>query len=232
MTNRALAYIAQAVAEAFPGAFSPSAGAVTIGNPVRPQVAAAGAERPAPRSPRHLLVFGGSQGAQVLNRVVPAALACIAPDHRPAVVHQCGRGRKEETEARYRDLGVEADVREFIDDMAGSFRWADLAVTRSGALTVAELAAAALPAVLVPFPAAVDDHQTANAQYLVGRGAARLMPESMLTAEGLASAITELTIQDAAALKHMSSQALSCAQLGTAEKLADLCLAQIERRAA
>ncbi len=232
LTNRILSHLANAVAEAFPGSFRASVGAVTIGNPVRPQIVDAGVAKTEPRIPRHLLVFGGSQGAQVLNHVVPAALALLTPSQRPAVLHQCGRGRKAETEARYGGLGIEADVREFIDDMAASFHWADLAVTRSGALTVAELAAAALPAVLVPFPAAVDDHQTENARYLVRRGAAALIPEKDLTPAGLAETITELSGENGTVLRRMAVEARACAQIGTAQTLADLCLAQVKRRAA
>ena len=225
-TNRILARVAETVAEAFPGAFGRAVGATPIGNPVRREIEAIG-HLPAamPHSPRHLLVFGGSQGAAVINRVVPAALALLSPSSRPLVLHQTGRDRRDAVASAYAALGVEADVREFIDDMAAAYQWADLAVTRSGALTVAELAAAGKPALLVPFPAAVDDHQTANARFLTDRGAALLMPESSFTAERLATQLARLLAEAAAPLAAMACAARAAAVPGAAEKLADLCLA-------
>ncbi len=225
-TNRILARLARNVAEAFPGAFGASVGAIAVGNPVRREIEAIGAEAAAdPHTPRHLLVFGGSQGAAALNQLVPAALALLPPSARPAVVHQTGRDRREAVAVAYAMLGVEADVREFIDDMAASYRWADLAVTRSGALTVAELAAAGLPALLVPFPAAVDDHQTANARFLTRHGGARLMPEATLTPQLLAGELGALLGSDTSALALMGQGARRAAVPGAAEVLADLCLA-------
>ncbi len=227
LTNRILARFADTVAEAFPGSFAPGVGAVAVGNPVRRAIEAltAGAAERLPRAPRHLLVFGGSQGARALNRLVPAALAQLAPAERPAVVHQTGRDRRETTAGAYGALGVEADVREFIDDMAAAYAWADLAVSRSGALTVAELAAAGLPALLVPFPAAVDDHQTRNARYLADRGAALLLAEDGLTADRLASELRTLLGSDDRALAAMAEAARRAATPGAAERLAALCLA-------
>lgn len=230
LTNRILARLARTVAEAFPGAFPATARAVAVGNPVRGEIEAIGHETRAPRAPRQLLVFGGSQGAAAINRIVPQALALLPPAARPAVMHQTGRDRRDAVEAAYRALGVQADVREFIDDMAGAYRWADLAVTRSGALTVAELAAAGTPALLVPFPAAVDDHQTANARFLTTRGAALLMPEHSLTAESLAAELGRLLGADSQPLAAMAGAARSAAVRGAAETLADLCLAAGGRR--
>jgi UDP-N-acetylglucosamine--N-acetylmuramyl-(pentapeptide) pyrophosphoryl-undecaprenol N-acetylglucosamine transferase len=226
LTNRLLARLARTVAEAFPGAFPRAIGAVAVGNPVRREIEAVGREpASAPHAPRHLLVFGGSQGAAAINRVVPAALALLPAQARPAVLHQTGRDRREAVVAAYRTLGVDADVREFIDDMAGAYRWADFAITRSGALTVAELAATATPALLVPFPAAVDDHQTANARFLTERGGALLVPEADLTAERLATQLAQLLGDDAAPLAAMAEASRRAAVLGAAETLADLCLA-------
>jgi UDP-N-acetylglucosamine--N-acetylmuramyl-(pentapeptide) pyrophosphoryl-undecaprenol N-acetylglucosamine transferase len=232
LTNRVLAHLSQVVAEAFPGAFSASVGALSVGNPVRPEIESQFMLRSAPRRPPHLLVFGGSQGAAVLNRTLPAALAAIPVLQRPQVLHQTGRGRATAVSADYLARGVDADVREFLDDMAGAYSWADLAIARSGALTVAELAAAGVPGVLVPFPAAVDDHQTQNARYLTDRGAALLMPERDLDEVSLAEAILGLLADGGAQLGRMSESARAAAKLGAAEVLADLCLAQIERRAA
>ncbi len=231
-TNRILASFANVVAEAFPGAFSPSARALSIGNPVRNDISRIGTLRGAMRKPPHLLVFGGSQGAMALNRIVPAALAGMPCALRPIVMHQTGRGRVESTQAMYQSLGVDADVREFIDDMAAAYQWADLVIARSGALTVAELAAAGVPSVLVPFPAAVDDHQTANARYLSDCGAALLTPEKDLEPAALADTLTNMTGDGGSKLLTMSQRALSVAKLGTDVVLADLCLAQIKRRAA
>jgi UDP-N-acetylglucosamine--N-acetylmuramyl-(pentapeptide) pyrophosphoryl-undecaprenol N-acetylglucosamine transferase len=226
MTNRLLSHIADVVAQAFPGAFSGSQSARLIGNPVRRDIEQVGLRREALREPRHLLIFGGSQGAAVLNRIVPKALAEIPADLRPTVMHQSGRGKADDVRQAYAALGIDADVREFLDDMAAAYSWADLAVTRSGALTVAELAATGLPAVLVPFPAAVDDHQTANARYLSERGAALLIPESELEPTRLARTLVELMSKEAAELTGMSAAGRSIAQLGTAYELASVCLEQ------
>jgi UDP-N-acetylglucosamine--N-acetylmuramyl-(pentapeptide) pyrophosphoryl-undecaprenol N-acetylglucosamine transferase len=227
LTNRILAQFAHTVAEAFPGSFTPGFGAVAVGNPVRREIEAlgAGAAARAPHSPRRLLVVGGSQGAAALNRIVPAALALFALAERPAVLHQSGRDRREAVAGAYRALGVAAEVREFIDDMAAAYGWADLAIARSGALTVAELAAAGLPALLVPYPAAVDDHQTLNARFLANRGAAVLLPEEGLTAERLAAELRTLLGEDARPLAAMAEAARRAAAPGAADQLADLCLA-------
>ncbi len=226
LTNRILARLAHTVAEAFPGSFGASVGAVAIGNPVRHDIEALGAEpaRP-PHTPRRLLVFGGSQGAAAINRIVPAALALLPATERPAVLHQTGRERRDAVAAAYAALGVAAEVHEFIEDMSSAYRWADLAVSRSGALTVAELAAAGTPALLVPFPAAVDDHQTANARYLTSRGAALLLSESALTPERLAAELRSLLGADASSLAAMAEAARRASVPGAAETLADLCLA-------
>ncbi len=226
LTNRVLALLAHSVAEAFPGAFRASVGAVAIGNPVRREIEMLRADLSfRPHLPRHLLVFGGSQGAAAINRIVPAALALLPAASRPAVLHQTGRDRREAVVAEYAALGVDADVREFIDDMAAAYGWADLAVTRSGALTVAELAAAGTPALLVPFPAAVDDHQTENARFLTRHGAALLFPESLLTPESLAAELARLLGVDGTLLGAMAVAARGAAVPGAAETLADLCLA-------
>ena len=225
LTNRILAHIATTVAEAFPGSFAPAVGAIAIGNPVRRAIEALPVRCPMPRPHGHLLVFGGSQGAAALNRVVPAALALMLPAERPEVLHQAGRGRQAEVAAAYAAAGVSCDVREFIDDMADAYSWADLAVCRSGALTVAELAAAGVPGLLVPFPAAVDDHQTANARFLAKRGAAVLVAEASLTPEFLATELRLLLGPDRKRRDAMAEAARRAAMPGAAERLADLCLA-------
>jgi UDP-N-acetylglucosamine--N-acetylmuramyl-(pentapeptide) pyrophosphoryl-undecaprenol N-acetylglucosamine transferase len=228
LTNRLLARLADRVLEGFPGSFGRGVRAERVGNPVRPEIAAvaAPARRYAGRQGRaRLLVFGGSQGAARLNAVLPAALAELAPELRPEVLHQTGARGLEETQAAYRSRGIEADVRAFIDDMAGAYGWADLSVCRSGALTVAELAAAGVPAVLVPFPSAVDDHQTRNAEYAVKAGAAILLPESTLTPMSLAAVLRDLLTAGRPRLLAMAEAARSVAITDADERLADACVA-------
>lgn len=179
LTNRVLARLARRVLCGFPGSFA-AGRAETVGNPVRAEIAAL----PPPRerfagrdgAPR-LLVLGGSQGAHALNVVLPQVLARLPDAARPQVRHQCGERHAARSAQVYADAGVAASVEPFIADMAQAYAWADLVVCRAGALTVAELAAAGVGALLVPFPGAVDDHQTRNGEYLVERGAARLVPE-------------------------------------------------------
>jgi UDP-N-acetylglucosamine--N-acetylmuramyl-(pentapeptide) pyrophosphoryl-undecaprenol N-acetylglucosamine transferase len=233
LTNRLLAQCARKVAEAFPGSFGPGVCAVATGNPVRADIEAL----PAPSGHRregalHLFVFGGSQGAATLNRLVPEALALLLPAERPQVLHQTGRGRVQAVREAYAAQGVHADVREFVDDMAGAYAWADLAVCRSGALTVAELAAAGVPSLLIPFPTAVDDHQSANARYLASRGAAVLLPEASLDAALLAREIGRLAGSDREACAAMAEAARRAATPGAAELLAALCLAEARRQGA
>ncbi len=198
-TNRLLARIASVVFEAFPGSFSDSVGAIQVGNPVRP--ALRGLDDPVQRlasrsagQPRHLLILGGSQGARSLNDIVPKALALLPESQRPKVWHQAGRPAPQVRQA-YQAVGVNAEVSEFIDDMAAAYAWADLAVCRAGALTLAELAAVGLGSILVPYPYAIDDHQLKNAEYFVRRGAAHLFVEAELDAKTLSEALHRLLSQ-------------------------------------
>ncbi len=189
-TNRCLAYLARQVLEAFPGSFRREVHARAIGNPVRHDISAVPppALRFAGRSgPIRILVIGGSQGASRLNAVVPFALKRLAGSLAFDVRHQAGERWLEAGRASYAQAGVRADVRPFIDDMSEAYGWADLVICRSGALTVSELAAAGVAAILVPFPGAVDDHQAHNAQYLVREGAAVVISDRELTAERLAA---------------------------------------------
>jgi UDP-N-acetylglucosamine--N-acetylmuramyl-(pentapeptide) pyrophosphoryl-undecaprenol N-acetylglucosamine transferase len=227
LTNRWLARLANQALEAFPGSFGPRIHARTIGNPVRadiaglpePQVRFAGREA---RS--RLLVFGGSQGAQRLNSVVPQALAQVAAENRPQVRHQSGERGLEATRMAYRQARVEAEVLPFIDNMAEALSWADLAVCRAGAMTIAELQAAGVGAILVPLPIATDDHQTKNAGVMVGSGAARLIQERDLTPERLGLALSEL-LADRTRLLKMAEAARGSRIIDAAAKLADLCVA-------
>jgi len=226
MTNRFLARMASEVFQAFEGTFPDASGALTCGNPVRPELAEF--EPPATRfkdrfdRPPSLLVTGGSQGASSINRWLPGALARIAPEHRPVVLHQAGRGRVDETRAAYRDAGVEADVVEFIEDMAAAYAAADLAVCRSGALTISELAVVGLGALLIPFPHAVDDHQARNAEVLERAGAARILSEDMLD-EAVLSRELEALLTDRPGLLRMAEAAYSAGTRDSASRLADAC---------
>ena len=223
LANRMLARLARRVAEGFPGSFPPSVGAVVTGNPVRDEIQrlAPPEERMKERSgARRVLVLGGSLGAQALNEIVPQALGRLELPLQ--VRHQAGRGKAEQASRCYQKAGVEAEVSEFIDDMAEAYGWADLVICRSGALTVAELAAAGLASLLVPYPHAVDDHQTRNAAYLVEGGAALFEPQGRLTAEGLAGELQGL-LADRSRLLEMAMAARRLAHPRATEKVADLC---------
>jgi UDP-N-acetylglucosamine--N-acetylmuramyl-(pentapeptide) pyrophosphoryl-undecaprenol N-acetylglucosamine transferase len=225
-TNRCLAHLAREVLEAFPGSFGPGVRARTIGNPVRQDIL--GSAPPAERFAQHtgairILVIGGSQGAVRLNTIVPLALATVRGRLDIAVRHQAGSRWHEAAERAYGAAGVPAEVTPFIDDMAGAYEWADLVICRSGALTISELAAVGVGAILVPFPAAVDDHQTANARFLVNAGAAMLIPERELTAERLAAEIVKLA-PSREPLLEMAVRARSLAQPRAADELAEACL--------
>jgi UDP-N-acetylglucosamine--N-acetylmuramyl-(pentapeptide) pyrophosphoryl-undecaprenol N-acetylglucosamine transferase len=176
-----------------------------------------------------LLVLGGSQGASALNAAVPQALTRLATDHpsmeRPEVRHQAGARLLDEARAAYAAAGIEAEVVPFIDDIAAAYAWADLVVCRSGAMTVSELAAAGLAAVLVPFPAAVDDHQTANARWLSDAGAAVLLPQAELSDERLAALLAELGDRDR--LVAMAEQGRAVARLDAVPRLVAGCEALV-----
>jgi UDP-N-acetylglucosamine--N-acetylmuramyl-(pentapeptide) pyrophosphoryl-undecaprenol N-acetylglucosamine transferase len=228
LTNRVLARLAVRVLEGFPGSFGRGVRAERVGNPVRPEIAAVAPpeRRLAGREGAlRLLVFGGSQGAARLNAVLPAALAQLPPALRPEVLHQTGTQGLDETIAAYRSRAIDADVRPFIDDMAGAYGWADLAVCRAGALTIAELAAAGVPAVLVPFPAAVDDHQTRNAEQAVTAGGAVLLPDSQLTPVSLAGVLGGLLEAGRPRLAAMGTAVRRNAITDADERLADACVA-------
>jgi UDP-N-acetylglucosamine--N-acetylmuramyl-(pentapeptide) pyrophosphoryl-undecaprenol N-acetylglucosamine transferase len=232
-TNRCLAHLARQVLEAFPGSFGRDVQARVIGNPVRRDISAVAppAERFAGRSgPIRILVIGGSQGAARLNAVVPFALKRLAATLAFDVRHQAGERWLEAGRASYAQAGVRADVRPFIEDMSEAYAWADLVICRAGALTISELAAAGVAAVLVPFPNAVDDHQSYNAQYLVREGAAVLISDRELTAERLAGELARLCA-GRGKLLAMAERARLLAKPRAADELAASCL-QLARRAA
>ena len=225
-TNRLLAPLARVPMEAFPGSLSARWRPMHTGNPVRREIAAL----PPPEvrfagrtGPVRLLVFGGSLGAAALNEAVPAALAELPAEQRPEVRHQTGRDQLEAARVAYAAAGVRAELVPFIEDMAAAYAWADLVVCRAGALTVAELAAAGVGAVLVPYPHAVDDHQTANARYLVDAGAAELLPQRELTPQRLAERLSAL-IGNRQRLLEMARAARDRAMPDAAARVAEICL--------
>ena len=228
LTNRLLARLARVVLQAFPGSFSPSVNAETVGNPVRDDIAAVA--EPAGRyvnrhGPLRLLVLGGSQGALALNRTVPAALALLPGDLRPVVRHQCGTRTQAVASDAYAGHDIDVELLPFIDDMASAYAWADLVVCRAGALTVAELCAVGLPALFVPYPAAVDDHQTANARPMVDAGAAAIIDERDLDAESLALELRRwLTTREE--LQRRAEKARQLAMPAALSRITELCLQQ------
>ncbi|HUY83001.1 MAG TPA: undecaprenyldiphospho-muramoylpentapeptide beta-N-acetylglucosaminyltransferase [Steroidobacteraceae bacterium] len=227
LTNRWLARLAREVLEAFPGSFGPTVRARCIGNPVRAEIVAIEPPRArfAGRTGRtRVLVIGGSQGARCLNELVPAAVARLAAALRPEIRHQTGARGGEATREAYARAGVDAATSAFIDDMAAAYAWADFVICRAGALTIAELRAAGLGAILVPFPSAVDDHQTRNAEVLARAGAAVIEPESSLDADRLARSIVALAA-DRARLLAMAEAARAGAVTDAAATLAQLCIA-------
>jgi UDP-N-acetylglucosamine--N-acetylmuramyl-(pentapeptide) pyrophosphoryl-undecaprenol N-acetylglucosamine transferase len=235
LTNRILAALADTVMVAFPGALK---NAEWTGNPVRAEIAALAlpAERYARRSgPLRLLVVGGSLGARALNECVPQALVRMPQEERPRVVHQAGEKNLEALRAAYAAAGLEhcggapAELLPFIDDMARRYAEADLVICRAGAITVAELSAGGVPAILVPFPFAVDDHQSANARFLASKGAAVLLPEAEMSADSLAALIGSF---DRARLATMAAAARALGKPDAARVVAERCAALAEGGAA
>ena len=227
LTNRLLAKIANQVCSAFPGVFAPQRKYLVTGNPVRTEIVdlPEPAQRFATRNGRlRLLVLGGSLGAQAINAALPKALAMMKPQERPEVRHQAGARNIEQAREYYRQQGIEVTLTAFIDDMAEAYGWADLVLCRAGALTVSELAAAGVGSLLVPYPHAVDDHQTANARFLTDAGAAELLPQQTLTPERLYESLRGFAGQRPKLLA-MAQAARALAVTDSARQVADLCLA-------
>ncbi len=220
LANRVLARVADRVLSGFPEVLP---AAQWVGNPVRADIAAIAppAARFEERSgPLRVLVVGGSLGAAALNEVVPRALARIPVEQRPLVTHQAGAKQIEALRSAYAAAGVEGELLPFIDDMATRYAEADLVICRAGALTIAELAAAGVASVLVPYPHAVDDHQSGNARFLSERGAARLMPQHGLDAAALAALLMDL---DRQTLLGMAEKARALSRADAAEVVASAC---------
>jgi UDP-N-acetylglucosamine--N-acetylmuramyl-(pentapeptide) pyrophosphoryl-undecaprenol N-acetylglucosamine transferase len=222
-SNRLLAPLAARICEAFPDTFGRSARRRTTGNPVRSELFLE-TPREALRNRRaRLLVLGGSLGAEPLNQLLPQALALLPDELRPEVFHQAGKAHAEVTEQRYQALQLEARVAPFVKDMARAYAWADLVICRAGALTVSELAAAGLPALLIPLPHAIDDHQTHNAHYLSTAGAALLLPQATIDAASLAARLHEVLMHPEQ-LKAMAATARRLAKPDATRTVVDVCL--------
>ncbi|MDH4216408.1 MAG: undecaprenyldiphospho-muramoylpentapeptide beta-N-acetylglucosaminyltransferase [Gallionella sp.] len=220
LSNRVLARFAQKTLSGFPQVLPK---AVWCGNPVRDSIAKLPETRKryAARSGKlNVLVVGGSLGAKAINEAMPQAIASLPEELRPNVVHQTGKQHLETVQQQYRQAGAQGDIRPFLDDMAACYANADVVICRAGALTIAELAAAGVASILIPFPFAVDDHQTHNARFLSEQGAALLLPQSELSAEKLARLLRELTREK---LLAMAQQARSLAKADAAQQVARVC---------
>lgn len=221
LANRVLSQVADKVLVAFPGALK---NGEWTGNPVRGDIAAIAPPEPrfAERAgPLRLLVLGGSQGASALNDVVPRALALMPDASRPLITHQAGTAHIETVRENYERAGVRAEILAFIDDMAARYAEVDVLVCRAGASTIAELAAAGVASVLIPFPHAVDDHQTTNARFLSERGGALLIPQSELTPEKLAGLLGAL---DREKLLAMARAARAAGKPDATRTVAEACM--------
>ncbi len=222
-TNRILQKLATRVLEAFPGALATGE---YCGNPVRREISAL--EAPQNRLALtegqrcHLLVLGGSLGALAINQVVPEALVLLPETERPVVVHQCGQKHLGITSKAYESAGVDAEVVPFVDDMAAAYGAADFVICRAGALTVSELTAAGLGAVLIPYPHAIDDHQNENARWLADKGAAVMMQQKDLTPEALATLLKELLVNKQQRVA-MAVAARALAMPDAGRTVADVC---------
>lgn len=226
-TNRMLAPLSSRVVAAFAGAFAAKVDCAVLGNPVRRQLVEAGAVQHydyAGQRPLRLLVLGGSLGAQPINEVMPAVVAALnEPTPQLEVWHQAGEAHAGLVEGAYAEVGQTAvRVAPFIEDMAAAYAWADLVICRAGALTVSELAVMGRPAILVPLPYAIDDHQSANARYLAGRGAAVLLRQSDMSAEGLAASLRGY-LEVPGQLAAMAQAAVAAATPDAAARVSDCC---------
>jgi UDP-N-acetylglucosamine--N-acetylmuramyl-(pentapeptide) pyrophosphoryl-undecaprenol N-acetylglucosamine transferase len=231
LTNRMLAPLATIVMEGFPGVFK-SAKSCFTGNPVRSDIAAI--LPPEVRLKQHdqgclrVLILGGSQGAKIFNEILPPLCRLLVDDIELRILHQTGGRHLENTRAAYADSGCieRVEVVPFIDDMATAYEWADIVICRAGALTLSELCIAGIASILVPYPHAVDDHQTVNAQHLVNRGGAILIPEAKLDLQDLAGFLREIC-QFRERLIEMARKAREMAKPDATRAVADICLEMV-----
>jgi len=218
--NRVLARFATRVLTGFPKTLKE---AQWVGNPIRESFESLSdcrARYGKRQGPLHLLIVGGSLGAAALNTVVPEALALLPADRRPNVLHQTGEQHLESVTKTYQQLGVNGELKPFIDDIAAAYANADLVICRAGAMTVSEISAAGVAACFVPFPYAIDDHQTANARFLSDAKAAILIPQSQLDADSLANLVLGLRRED---LAEMAVKAQALAKFHATEEVASIC---------
>jgi UDP-N-acetylglucosamine--N-acetylmuramyl-(pentapeptide) pyrophosphoryl-undecaprenol N-acetylglucosamine transferase len=225
MTNRYLAGVAASLLQAFPNTFPERYHALTVGNPVRENIV----KIPAPQQRLQnrqgnlqILILGGSQGAAVFNEVLPATLALLTTEQKPLIWHSTGKRYLDITRAAYQKHAITARIDGFIEDMSAAYAWADLVICRSGALTIAELTAAGVASILIPYPHAVDDHQTRNGEFLVSAQAALLIPQAELHAQQLAKLLVELHI-DRNRLLIMAVAARKLAITDATQKVINCC---------
>jgi len=227
LTNRMLAPFAHTIMAAFPDAFQKSLNVVITGNPVRDEILNVNKSLSQTsiehKHSLHLLVIGGSQGARKLNEIIPKSLSILKKNINLKVRHQTGIKFFEETELLYKRLNILVHLEPFINDMAEAYTWADIVVCRAGALTVSELAAVGVASILIPFPHAVDDHQTSNARYLSESGGAILFQQADLTEENLAQLLSEL-YQARDRIKQMSLNAKNKAKPKATQQVSELCM--------
>jgi UDP-N-acetylglucosamine--N-acetylmuramyl-(pentapeptide) pyrophosphoryl-undecaprenol N-acetylglucosamine transferase len=222
-TNRFLGKIANQVLEAFPNSFKKEVNAKCTGNPLRRQFQdLPEAKAKVDQHGLRLLIIGGSQGAQVLNEVIPDALASLK---ELEIRHQTGTAMYEQVAKRYQELGIKAEATAFIQDMVSAYQWADIIICRAGAMTVSEVAAMGLPAILIPLPNAIDDHQMANARYLSDAGAGLILPQKDLSAKNLIEQITLAQQQ----LVDMANAAKQCARMDATKAVAEYCISEASR---
>jgi UDP-N-acetylglucosamine--N-acetylmuramyl-(pentapeptide) pyrophosphoryl-undecaprenol N-acetylglucosamine transferase len=226
LTNRILAMFAEKILTGFPGVFGRYPQTLYVGNPVRDEICNLQLpdQRLANRTGRlRVLVLGGSQGARKLNQVIADVIHQWDTATVPEIWHQCGERWLEETRERYGSaIGKPVRLTPFIDDMAEAYTWADVVICRAGAMTIAELAAAGVASILVPFPFAADDHQTENAQFLVERNAAVLMPESQLAVERLHEVLHDLD-QNREVIARLATSARACAMPDACDRVVGIC---------
>lgn len=226
LTNKVLSYLATTVMQAFPDSFKSKRKVIALGNPIRQDISSI--EEPDKRISHRtdsirLLIIGGSLGALALNENVPQALSGLGEALQPNVWHQSGKNKLEATLQRYKEVNVKAKVTEYIEDMAEAYAWADLVICRAGALTVSELANAGVAAILVPYPYAVDDHQTANASYLTKSGAAILIQQDKLIPQ-LKDTLLELLQEGRTTLIKMAMAARKLSKPNATQQVAEICL--------
>ena len=226
LTNKVLSYMATIVMQAFPGSFKGNKNIIALGNPIRKDISniASPEKRMSKRTGKiHLLIVGGSLGSQALNENVPQALSQIVKELQADVWHQTGKNKLESTMDNYKKVNIKAKVTEYIENMAEAYAWADLVICRAGALTISELANAGVASILVPYPYAVDDHQTANAAYLTNVEAAILIPQDQLVPK-LKGVLAELLQAGRSKLIVMAKAARELSKPNATQAVAEICL--------